>query len=91
MSRFLAIKNKPGLTEEQFREALNRTGKWRFGRHAWVVKAYCALEPGKLVIECEAPDQGEFETWLRANEWEADEICRVSFVHEEGQVWPMRL
>ncbi len=90
MSRFLAIKNKAGLTEEEFRQALNRTGKWRFGRRAWVVKAYCALQSGKLVIEGEAPDQAAFETWLTANDWEPDEIHQVSFVHEEGQVWPIR-
>ena len=90
MSRFLAIKTKPGLTEEQFRRALDRTSKWRFGRRAWVVKAYCLLQAGKLVIEGEAPDQGTFEAWLQANDWEADEIHQVSFVHEEGQVWPIR-
>jgi len=90
MSRFLAIKSKQGLTEDEFRSALDRTKKWRFGRRAWVVKAYAALQSGKLVIEGEAPAQDEFEAWLKANDWEPDEIHRVNYVHEEGQVWPMR-
>ncbi len=90
MSKFIAITNKPGLTEEEFRQALDRTGKWRYGRRAWVVKAYCALETGKLIIESEAPDQGTFEEWLSSKGWEADEIHRLSFVHEEGLVWNMR-
>ena len=89
MSRFIAIAEKPGLTEDQFREALNRTRKWRFARRGWVLKAYCSLDPGKLMIECEAPEQKDFEEWLDNNGWQASDICRVNLIHEAGHFWPI--
>ena len=90
MSRFIAIVEKAGLSEDQFRGALNRTGKWRFARRGWVVKAYCALATGKLVVECEAPEQSHFEEWLESNGWQTRDVHRVDFIHEAGAVWPMR-
>ena len=90
MARFVAITEKPGLTEDQFREALNRTGKWRFGKRSWVVKAYCALGKGKLVIECETPEQSQFEQWLESHGWKAREVHQVNFIHEGGLIWPIR-
>lgn len=90
MARFIAIAEKSGLTEEQFRQALNRTGKWRYGKRSWVIKAYCALGDGRLVIESEAPDQAQFESWLSGNGWKAEKVHQVNLIHEGGLIWPMR-
>jgi hypothetical protein len=90
MSRFIAITEKPGLTEAQFRDALDRTRKWRFARRGWVLKAYCSTGSGKLVIECEASEQKDFEEWLTTNGWPTDEIFSVDMIHEAGHFWPIR-
>jgi hypothetical protein len=89
MPRFIAVAEKPGLSEAEFRNAVDRTGKWRFAKRGWIVKAYCALDKGKLVVECEAPQQSDFEDWLEKNGWLTEDIHRVSYIHEGGLVWPM--
>lgn len=90
MTRFLAVTTQPTLTEEEFKKAFDRTGKWRYAKRGWVVKVYWAAETGKLVIESEAPDQELFEEWLNKKGWPPEEIHTVSFVQEAGLVWPMR-
>ena len=90
MTRFLAIADEPGLTNEKFSDALDRIGKWRFARRAWIVKAYCLLDPGRVVIECEAPDQASFSEWLEGNGWSGADISQVDLVQEAGEIWPMR-
>lgn len=90
MSRFLALTNQPQLTEAGFKEAFDRTGKWRYGKRAWVIKTYWCATSGQLVIESEAPDQETFEDWLNEKGWSAEEIHQVNFIHEAGLVWPMR-
>ena len=90
MTRFLAVADEPGLTNEKFSDALDRIGKWRFARRAWIVKAYCIPDPGRVVIECEAPDEESFSEWLESNGWSGADIHRVVLVQEAGEIWPMR-
>ena len=51
MSRYLAVGEMPQISEAEFRDALDAVKKWRIDRQSWVIKAYCNLERGKLVIE----------------------------------------
>jgi hypothetical protein len=89
MARYLAVCEKPGIDEEQFKQAFDRVRKWRIGRRTWVVKAYCDLSTGKLAAECEAPDKAPFEEWLKNNGWKVEEILDVKLIHEAGAVWPV--
>ena len=90
MTRFLAIADDPGLSKEKFSDALDRIGKWRFSRRAWIVKAYCLSDPGRTVIECEAPNEEVFSEWLESNGWSGADIHRVDLIQEAGEIWPMR-
>ena len=89
MARFVAIGEMPNLTETAFREALDRHKKWRFDRQSWVIKAYMSPDDGKLIVECETPEQSRFEEWLKKNGWPYSEIHRVKLIHEGGTVWPV--
>ena len=51
MARFVAICEKPGITEAQFTQCFDRMKKWRPDRRTYVVKAYCNLSEGRLVAE----------------------------------------
>ena len=89
MSRFIAICAEPSITEEQFRETFDRVRKWRADRRTWVVKAYCNLNEGKVLVECEAPERAPFEEWLRNTGWTVDGVYGVDLIHEAGAIWPV--
>jgi len=89
MGRFIAVCEKPGITEEEFREAFDRVKKWRIDRRTWIVKAYCDLSTGKLVAECEAPEKARFEEWLKNTGWRMDTIYQVNLILEAGSIWPV--
>jgi hypothetical protein len=90
MARFLAVSDVPGITEERFRGTFDAIRKWRFDKRAWITKAYCDVNRGKLFIECEAPDQAKFEDWLRNAKWKVSSIHEVDLIFEAGAIWPMR-
>ena len=46
-------------------------------------------DDGKLIVECETPEQSRFEEWLKKNGWPYSEIHRVKLIHEGGTVWPV--
>jgi hypothetical protein len=90
MARFFAVAEAPDLGEARFRDALGTMSKWRFDRHAWVVKAYCIPETSTVYVECEAPDRSRVETWLRDRGWEVREIHEIDLVFEAGAIWQLK-
>ncbi len=89
MPRFVAVAEAPNLSEESFRAALGTMRKWRFDRRAWIVKAYSSQSDASVVVECEAPNQAQFEGWLRDSGWQARSIKEVELVFEDGTIWPL--
>ncbi len=89
MARFVAVCDVPDLTEAQFRDALGEVRKWRFDRKGWIVKAYCNLDQGKVIAECEAPDRAQFEDWLQRTGWQSGQVYDVSYIHEAASIWPV--
>ena len=83
----MAVHSVPGVTEEQFRQVLGEAKKWRPDRRTTIIKVYCNLAEGKLVSECEAPDQSQFEEWIKGVGWSWDGIFRVDLIHQGGQIW----
>lgn len=89
MPRFVAIAEMPRITEQQFRQTFDAVKKWRYERRSWVVKAYCSLSDGKLVVECETADRTSFEQWLKNTGWKVSGVYQVNLIHEAGSVWPV--
>ena len=89
MARYMAIGDAPGITEEGFRGALGEIRKWRFDRRGWIIKAYCNVDQGKIVAECEASDQQQFESWLAKTGWKINGVYRVNYIHEAAAIWPV--
>ncbi len=89
MARFVALCEKPGITEAQFRETFDRVKKWRPDRRTFIVKAYCDISDGKVIAECEALEKTPFEVWLKGTGWKVNAILPVNFIHEAGSVWPV--
>ena len=89
MARFVAIHSVPGLTEEKFQEALGEVKKWRPDRRTTILKVYCDLDQGKLVSECEAVEQAQFEHWINDVGWPYDAIYKIDLVHQVGHIWKL--
>ena len=90
MARFFAVAEAPDLDGARFRDALGAMPRWRFDRHAWIVKAYCIPATSTVYVECEAPDRARFERWLRDTGWKASEIHEIDLVFEAGAIWPLK-
>ena len=89
MARFVAICEKPGITDSQFRQCFDRMKKWRPARRTYVVKAYCNLSEGKVIAECEAAEKAAFEEWLKSTGWKVNGTYQVNLIHEAGSIWPV--
>lgn len=79
----------PGITEEQFNEALGTVPKWRPNPRTTILKVYCNLGEGKLVSECEAVEQAQFEEWIAQTGWPVDSIYQVDLVQQVGNIWKL--
>ncbi|MCS7207449.1 MAG: hypothetical protein NZ951_05905 [Dehalococcoidia bacterium] len=87
MPRFLAIVNAPGITEAQFRNALDQVRKWRIDPRHTILRASCILSQGRIVLECDGPEQAPLEKWLQERGWQAEVIHKVDLVHDGGYIW----
>ena len=89
MTRFIAVHNVPGITEEDFRDKLNAVRKWRPDRRTTILKVYGNLESGRLVSECEAVEQSHFEDWISMVGWPVESIHKVDMVCQVGNFWKL--
>ena len=89
MPRFIAFHTLPGITEEHFNEALGDASKWRPNPRTTILKVYCNLAEGKLVSECEAVEQAQFEEWIANTGWPVDSIHQVDLVQQVGNIWKL--
>jgi hypothetical protein len=89
MARFIALAEMSKNNEQQFKQQFDAIRKWRFERQSWVIKAYCNLSDGKLVVECETPNKARFEQWLKNTGWKVNGVYQVNLIHEAGSIWPV--
>ncbi len=89
MTRFIAVHNVPGITEEAFREKLDGVRKWRSDRRTTILNVYGDLETGRLISECEAAEQSHFEDWINMVGWPAESISKVDMICQVGNFWKM--
>ena len=87
MARFIAYHDVPGITRESFQAALGEVKTWRPDRRTTIVKVYCNLAEGKLISECEATEQTNFEHWITQVGWPCNAIYKVDMIHQVGQIW----
>ena len=89
MARFIAVHNTPGITEEEFREKLTAVRRWRPDRRTTILKVYGDLEHDRLVSECEALEQSQFEDWIKEVGWPIESIHQVGLIAQVGNIWKM--
>ncbi len=86
MPRWIAIGSAPGWENiETFGEQMRDTTNWRPDARTAVTTVY-ALEDGRLLAECQAQKQEEFETWLQQKGWTVESITPIKHLAKTGSV-----
>jgi hypothetical protein len=87
MPRWIAIGTAPGWDDiETFNQEMNDTAQWRPGPRTTITTVY-ALDDGRLLAECHAVEQKDFEDWLQEKGWQTESITPVKYVAKTGSVW----
>lgn len=87
MGRWIAVGKAPGWEDlKRFSEELKATDHWRVDPRTTITSVY-ALGDGRLVAECHAPSQAEFDEWLRKKGWNVESVTPIRFVARAGDIW----
>jgi hypothetical protein len=87
MGRWIAIGTAPGWDDlAKFGAELRETGAWRPDAQTTVTTVF-ALEDGRLLAECHATKQADFEAWLRQKGWQVESLTPVKHLAKTGSIW----
>jgi len=87
MGRWIAVGKAPGWDSvERFSKELKQTGEWRIDPKATITSVY-ALADGRLIAECHAPAQAQFDEWLKKKGWTVESVTPIKLVAKTGDIW----
>ena len=90
MPRWIAVGKAEGWDDlERFTKELKGTAQWRVDPKTTITTVY-ALGDGRMLAECHAPSQGEFDEWLKNHGWKVESITPIRYVAKAGDVWDVR-
>ena len=87
MGRWIAIGRVEGWNDlGKFSEDLKATGKWRVDPRTTITEVV-ALDDGRMIAECHAGVQADFEDWLEKPGWQVESITPIRHVARTGEIW----
>lgn len=87
MGRWIAIGTAPGWDHiGTFTAEMKATEQWRADARTTITTVF-ALGDGRLMAECHAQQQADFEAWLRKKGWQVDSITPIRHVARTGEIW----
>ena len=87
MGRWIAVGTAPAWDDlERFSGEMKATSQWRVDARTTITTVY-ALGDGRLVAECHAPSQAQFDEWLRKKGWKVESVTPIRFVAKTGEIW----
>jgi hypothetical protein len=87
MGRWIAIGTAPGWNDiAKLTVQMKATPMWRPAPRT-TITSVIALADGRLVAECHAVAQADFEDWLRLKGWDVESVTPINCVARTGEVW----
>jgi hypothetical protein len=90
MGRWIAIGKAPGWDDlAKFRTELKDTPNWRPDART-TITTVLALGDGRMMAECHAPSQAEFDEWLTKKGWTVESVTPIKLVAKAGDIWTVK-
>lgn len=87
MRRWIAIGTAPAWDDiQKFSAELRGTNNWRPDASTSITTVL-ALADGRLLAECHAIKQEDFEAWLRQKGWHVESITPIKHLAKMGSIW----
>lgn len=87
MGHWMVIGKVPGWDDlATFTANLKATEKWRLDPRT-AVTSVIALADGRMLAECHAAHQSDFEPWLQDTGWEVESITPIQHLARTGEIW----
>ena len=90
MGRWIAIGKAPGWDDqERFAKELKANPEFRVNPRTTITSVY-ALADGRLIAECHAPTQAEFDEWLKKKGWTVESVTPITRIAKTGEIWNVK-
>ena len=90
MPRWIAVGRAEGWDDlERFTKEMKGTPQWRVDPKTTITTVY-ALGDGRMLAECHAPSQAEFDEWLKSKGWKVESVTPIRYVAKAGDIWDVR-
>lgn len=90
MGRWIAIGKVPGWDDlGKFTDELKATAKWRIDPRT-TITSVTALADGRLIAECHANSQADFDAWLKQKGFQVESVTPITHLAKTGEIWKVR-
>jgi hypothetical protein len=87
MGRWIAIGKVSGWDDvATFTDELKATTQWRVDPRT-TITSVIALADGRMLAECHANQQADFDAWLQQKGWQVESVTAISHVARTGEIW----
>lgn len=87
MPRWIAIGRAEGWDDlGRFTKEMKGTPNWRVDPKT-TITTVLALADGRVMAECHAPSQADFDEWLKKRGWKVDSVTQIRHVAKAGDIW----
>lgn len=87
MGRWIAIGKAPGWNDvARFTAEMKGTPEWRPDPRTTITNVI-VLADDRLLAECHAVKQADFEAWLQKKGWQVESVTPIKHVARTGEVW----
>ena len=87
MGRWIAIGKVPGWDNlDKFTTDLKSTEQWRLDPRTTITEVV-ALGDGRVIAECHANTQADFDAWLQKTGFQVDSLAPIKHIARTGDIW----